>query len=257
MKRLDILFRVLFFTFLCKIASAQTTDSTQNLTNFSGSVGITTNGFSIIPSFSLNSPAFISRLSWRKKRFSFEPDIRIVPDATKGGLLFWLRYRLIEKKKFSLRLGVHPAFNLVRKTVIDNGQSRTITEWLSFAAFEVVPNYQFSKNFGASIMYLEGHGLQSFGPKFTNVLFLNTSITNIGLSENVKLHLFPSVSFLYTDGYRGDYLTLTTTLAHNKIPFSLQSTINQTIKSDVPNNLNFMWNVGVNYNFNRDLKKVN
>lgn len=256
MKCLSVFFAPLVFVFSLQLATAQTTDSTQNITNFSGSVGVTTNGFSIIPSFSLNSPAFISQVSWRKKHFSFEPDLRLVPDATKGGLLLWLRYRVVEKKKFGLRLGVHPAINLLRKTVVDAGVSREITEMLRFLAFEVVPSYQVSKHFGVSAMYLEGHGLQSHGPQFTNVLFLNTAITNIGLGKNLKFNLFPSVFFLQTDGYRGDYFTATGVLAHKKLPFSIQSTINQTFKSDLPGNRDFMWNIGVNYNFNKNIKRV-
>jgi hypothetical protein len=238
------------------IAFSQETDSTSQLTTFSGSVGITTNGFSIIPSFSLNSPAVIASMAWRKKRFSFEPDLRLVPNATKGGMLFWLRYKLVQKNKFGLRVGVHPAINLLRRTVNDAVKSQEITEMLRFGAFEVVPSYQFNKHFGVSAMYLQGHGFQSHGPQFTNVLFLNTAITGIGLSENLKFNLFPSVFFLQTDGFRGDYFTVTGVLAHKKLPFSLQSAINQTIKSNVPGNRDFMWNVGVNYNFNKTYKKV-
>lgn len=256
MKRLHIYLYFLIFTFSCQSLWAQSADSTQSITQFSGSVGITNNGFSIIPSFSLNSPAVIANMSWRKKRFSFDPDIRLVPNGSKGGILLWLRYRVIENKKFSLRLGVHPAANLIRKTVLDVGVSREITEMLRFAAFEVVPSYQISKNFGVSAVYLQGHALQNFGPQFTNVLFLNTSITNIRLNDNWRFNLFPSVFFLYSDGYRGDYLTVTGILTHKKLPFSLQSTINQTFKSDLPGNQNFMWNVGLNYNFNSNLKKM-
>jgi hypothetical protein len=253
MKKSILLFALLH---LSLSAFSQNPDSTQNTTTFSGSVGITNNGFSIIPSFSLNSPAVVTNLSWRKKRFSFEPDIRLVPNASKGGLLWWLRYRLVENKKFTLRVGVHPAFSLIRRPDTENGSNKDITEMLRFAAFEVVPSYQVSKKFGVSAMYLQGHGLQKHGPQFTNVLFLNTSVTNIGLGKNLKFHLFPSVFFLQTDGYRGDYLTVTGVLAHNKLPFSLQSTINQTLKSDVPANQNFMWNVTLNYNFRKTYKKV-
>ena len=84
------LFKVLTTVAICSIQAvyAQQADSTQNTINFSGSVGITNNGFSIIPTFSLNSPAFIILPSWRKKRFSFDPDIRLVPNGSKSGLFF-------------------------------------------------------------------------------------------------------------------------------------------------------------------------
>ena len=218
-------------------------------TSFSGSVGITNNGFSIIPTFSLNSPAFIANLAWKRKRFSFEPDIRLVPKLNKGGLIWWLRYKVVDKKKFSLRVGAHPAFSLIRKPVTDNGVDREITEVLRFFAFEAVPSYTVNKYLGFSAMYLEGHGLQNHGPQITRVLFLNTNITDLKLGEKLKLGLFPSVFFLNTDGYRGDYLTFTASVSHCQWPIYLQSTINQTFKSNVPGNKEFMWNVLMGWKF--------
>ncbi|MFN3489568.1 MAG: hypothetical protein ACK4YV_10565, partial [Emticicia sp.] len=179
------------------------------------------------------------------------------PNAEKGGLIWWVRYRLVDNKKFAFRIGTHPAFTLVRQTDTENGTTKEITEMLRFLAFEAVPSYQFNKKFGISAMYLQGNGLQKHGPQLTRVLFLNTNITNIGLGKNLYFNLFPSIYFLYTDGYRGDYLTVTGALLHKKLPFSLQSTINQTFKSDIPNNQNFMWNVTLNYNFSKVFKRIN
>lgn len=248
---------IICFSLVFSFAVAQSVDSTKNISSFSGSVGFTNNGFSIIPTFSLNSPAFVANLSFRKKKLSFEPDIRLVPTAEKGGLIWWVRYQLVDKKKFGLRVGTHPAFTLIRRTDTENGTTKEITEMLRFLAFEVVPSYQFNNKFGLSAMYLQGNGLQKHGPQLTRVLFLNTNITNIGLSKNLSFNLFPSIYFLYTDGYRGDYLTVTGALFHKKLPFSLQSTINQTFKSDIPNNQNFMWNVTLNYNFKKIYRKIN
>ncbi|GGD69284.1 hypothetical protein GCM10011514_36750 [Emticicia aquatilis] len=248
---------VVFFSLVFSVALAQSADSTKNISSFSGSVGFTNNGFSIIPTFSLNHAAFVTNLSFRKKRFSFDPDIRLVPDAQKGGLIWWLRYRLVDNKKFGLRVGTHPAFTLIRRDDTENGTTKEITEMLRFLAFEVVPSYQFNNKFGVSAMYLQGNGLQKHGPQLTRVLFLNTSITNVGLGKNLSFNLFPSVYFLYTDGYRGDYLTVTGALFHKKLPFSLQSTINQTFTSNVPGNKDFMWNITLNYNFKKIYKKIN
>jgi hypothetical protein len=251
MKHFYVLFISFFFTI--SLVLAQTADSTKSITQFSGSVGITNNGFSIIPTFSLNSPAAIINLAWRKKRFSFEPDIRLVPDASKGGMIWWLRYKIVDNKKFGLRAGVHPAFTLIKREDTEDGVTKEITEMLRFGALELVPSYQVSKKIGLSAMYLEGHGFQKHGPQTTRVLFLNTAFTDLGLSKNLRLNFFPSVFFLNTDGYRGDYFTLTTVLRHKKSPFSLSSTINQTIKSNIPNNKVFMWNVMVAYNFSKKL----
>ena len=169
-------FKILFFILIIsKTIFAQSSDSTKNISSFSGSVGFTNNGFSIIPTFSLNHSAFVANLSFKKKKFSFEPDIRLVPDAKNGGMLWWLRYQLVDNKKFGFRIGTHPAFTLIKRTDIEDGTSKEITEMLRFIAFEAVPSYQFNKNFGVSAMYLQGNGLQNHGPQLTRVLFLNSN----------------------------------------------------------------------------------
>lgn len=234
----------------------QVLDTTQVTSTFSGSVGITNNGFSIVPTFSLNSPAVITNLFFRKKRFSFDPDIRLVPDARKGNMLFWFRYYLVERQKFTLRVGAHPAFSFVRRTLVDNGQSRELTELLRFAAFEVVPTYRIKPNWSIGAVYLNGNGLQPYGPQHTNVLFLNTSLSNIRLSNQTRLHLIPTVFILNVDGNSGSYFSGTAILSRKDLPFTLQSTINQTFTSDIPGNQNFMWNVLLAYTFNKKFKRV-
>lgn len=256
MKHISTILLAFFFAFVSQTSFGQSADSTQTISTFSGSVGITNNGFSIVPTFSLNSPAAIMNLYWRKKRFSFDPDIRLVPDASKGGLIFWFRYRLIEQKKFSLRVGVHPALTLVKRTITENGTNSEITEMLRFAAAEVVPNYQITPNWSVGAVFLHGSGLQKHGPQNTNVLFLNTSISNIKVGGDFRFQIIPMVYFLNTDGYKGNYFSATGILSHNKSPFSLQSTINQTFSSNVPGNQDFMWNAMVVYNFSRNFKNV-
>ncbi|AQG82604.1 hypothetical protein AWR27_20040 [Spirosoma montaniterrae] len=247
---------LLTFTLASLTGFTQSADSTQGLTTVSGSVGLTNNGFSIIPTFSLNSPAVIMNFYWRKKRFSFDPDIRLVPDASKGGFIFWFRYRLIEQKKFSLRIGVHPAFTLVRRTITENGISSELTETLRFAAAEVVPNYQITPNWSIGAVYLHGSGLQKWGPQNTDVFFLNSSISAIRLGSGFGLNLIPMVYLMYVDSHQGSYFSATAIVAKKGIPFSLQSTINQTFTSNIPGNQHFMWNVMVSYNFSKTFKQV-
>lgn len=247
---------MLLFISIPHSGHTQTTDSTEVTSTFSGSVGITNNGFSIVPTFSLNAPAAIINFYFRKKRFSFDPDIRLVPDARKGGMLFWFRYYLVEREKFTLRVGAHPAFSFVRKTLIDNGESRELTELLRFAAFEVVPTYRITPNFTVGALYLNGNGLQRYGPQHTNVLFLNTGLTNIKLGKQLRLNLFPTVFFLNVDGKTGSYFSGTVSLVRKDLPFTLQTTINQTFKSNIPGNRDFMWNVLLAYNFSKKYHRV-
>ena len=60
------------------------------------------------------------------------------------------------------------------------------------------------------------------------------------------------VYFLNTDGYIGNYFSPTGVSSKKNFPFTLQSTINQTFTSNIPNNQDFMWNVMVAYNFSKN-----
>lgn len=242
---------LIFFSNTLIFAQHQSIDSTQKPISISGSVGITNNGFAIIPTFSLNSPATVILLAFQKNKLSFEPDIRLVPNASKGGMVFWLRYKLIENKKFSLRLGSHPAFTYVKREISENGSKTEISELLRFAAYEIVPNYQLKPNWGVGAMFLRGIGLQTHGPQNTKVLFLNTSLTNLKLNENFRFNFIPVIYFLNTDGFKGKYFTATAVLANKNWPVTIQSSINKTLNSNIPGNKDFLWNVMLNYNFGK------
>jgi hypothetical protein len=234
----------------------QKLDTTKAPTVFSGKLGLTTNGFSIIPTFSLNSPAFITLLSWRKKRFSIDPDIRMTPNLKRGGIVLWFRYYPVERPKFTLRVGAHPALNIQQRTIVDNGDTSKISQMRRFLAWEVSPSFRLSKNFYVSLYYLQGNGLQKDGPQTTHFVNLNAAIANIRLANRIRLAIFPAVYYLYLDGNDGWYFTENIILSHTKFPFSLESAINQTFTSNIPGNRNFMWNVSINYNFRKVLGRV-
>jgi hypothetical protein len=60
--------------------------------------------------------------------------------------------------------------------------------------------------------------------------------------------LTPAVYYLYLDKKEGSYFTANGTLSHKKSPFSLQSTINQTLKTKITGGKDFLWNLALIYN---------
>jgi hypothetical protein len=232
---------------------SQQIDSIQKVTTFSGSLGITNNGFSIVPSFSLNQPAIAVLLSWKKSKFSIDPDVRLTFDGRKGSILLWFRYHAIEGEKFRLRVGAHPALNFQLREITSNGVPSEITQMRRFVAWEFNPSYQITKKWGIGFYYLQGNGMQKDGPQTTHFVNLNTAISKINMGKNIRLTLLPAVYFLYLDGFTGNYFTATGILAHTKLPLTLQSSINKTFDSSLPNNKDFIWNVQVNYNFRKNL----
>jgi hypothetical protein len=231
-------------------------DSTKHITTYSGSLGLTNNGFSIIPTFSLNSPAVIALLSWQKDKFSIDPEIRLSNDLKKGSILLWFRYYAIKKNKFTLRVGAHPALNFQLREITTNGTTSTISQMRRFLAWELSPTYHIKKNWSAGIYYLQGNGLQKDGPRTTHFVTLNTNISNINVGGNFRFMLSSAVYYLYLDGYDGRYITATGTLSNTKWPFSLQSSINKTFTANLPGNKDFLWNVSLNYVFRKHLMQL-
>lgn len=247
---------LLILSILCIVLKSEATDSIPTATTFTGSIGITNNGFSIIPIFSLNNPAAVIILSLRKNKFSFEPDFRLVPNVSKGGMLFWLRYHAIERKKFSLRLSLHPAFSFIRRTVMEDGKEIEITEMLRFLTSEIVPVYKITPDWNISASYLQGNGLQNHGPQTSHVLFLNTSVSNMNIGGNFRFQIIPSVYYLFLDDAVGKYVTATGIVSHKKSPFTLSSTFNKTLKSDIAGNKDFLWNITLGYNFSKRYVRI-
>ena len=241
----------LFLFLVAGIASAQQIDPAGKKTIYSGSLGVTTNGFSIIPSFSLNGPGLMALLSWRKNRFSIDPDVRVSPDLRKGGVLLWFRYEAVESKKFSLRVGAHPGLNLQERVLTDNGVTAKITQMRRFLAWELVPNYRITDNWSIGMYYLQGNGLQKDGPLTTHFVTFNTAISNIKAGKDLRLGFYPAVYYLYLDGLTGRYFTATAALSHQRLPLSLEYSLNKTFSSNLPGNKDFMWCLTLKYNFSK------
>ena len=248
-----LLYTFIVFSMTVNQATSQT-DSTKM--TFSGSLGLTNNGFSIIPTFSLNSPAAMIFLSWRKEKFSIDPDIRITPDGRKGGLLLWFRYHAINKKKFQFRAGFHPAMNLQIRKITENGVASEITQMRRFLAWELAPNIKLNKYFSTGLYYLQGNGLQKDGPRTSHFINLYTSLNGLPLGQKIKVSITPAVYYLKLDGYEGKYFTAAATFKHTDIPFSVQSAINQTLESNIPGNKEFLWNVSLNYHFLKNYRRI-
>ena len=230
------------------IHAQNNTTSVKPTTVYTGNIGYTNNGFSIIPSFSFNSPAITTQMSWKKDNLSVEPDIRLAPDGKKGSMLLWFRYAAINKGRFSLRTGIHPAVNWFPKQIIESGKSFEIYQLRRFIAWELAPNININKNINTGVYYLQGNGLQDDGPQTTHFVNLYFSVANIPLGDQLKLSLMPAVYYLYLDKKEGSYFTANGTLSHKKSPFSLQSTINQTLKTKITGGKDFLWNLALIYN---------
>ena len=245
-----------FWVFLAsQNAFSQTKDSLIVKSSFSGLLGATTNGLSIIPTFSLNAPALNFLLSVKKNKFSFDPDIRLTFDGKKGGMVFWFRYRPVQGKKFNLQLGAHPAYNFALRDITEGTKKSTITQARRFVAAEIFPSFRVSNKLGLGLYYLNGFGMQLDGPQDTRFIAVNANISGIRIFKDHTLQYTPQFYFLNIDRESGTYYTHTIGIASPKHPILIQSTINKEIKTNIKGSRNFTWNLSLFYSFNNKYGK--
>ncbi|MFC4218790.1 hypothetical protein [Flagellimonas marina] len=218
------------------------------LDDFKGMASVTHNGISLVPSFSLGDPALLFDLKFTKGKLSFEPDMRFALEGKPWSFLFWFRYKAVEKERFSLRVGAHPALNFRTVTVIRDGQPEEILESRRYLAAEIAPNYKLGENTGIGIYYLHGRGFDE-GVKQTNFLVLNSYFNNLNITKDLYFNISPQTYYLRMDDKEGFYAVGFVTLAKRDFPVSISAIFNKAIDTQIVPEDDFIWNVSVNYSF--------
>lgn len=226
------------------------------LDEFRGTASITQNGISLVPSFSLGDPALLFDIKMTKGKFSFEPDMRFALEGKPWSFLFWFRYSAVQKEKFSLRIGAHPALNFRTVNIIRDGQTEELLETRRYLAAEIVPTYKISEKVSIGMYYLRGQGFDE-GVKITNFLVLNSSFTNLYLTEQLYLNVSPQIYYLTTDDLKGYYVAGFLTLAKRDFPLSISAILNKAIDTEIVPEDDFTWNVSLNYSFGNGNKRIN
>lgn len=230
---------------------SQTTDSIKKISHFSGSISVTQNGISLVPTFSLGKPAAIVMLTTGKGKLTFEPDLRFALSGKPWSMLFWWRYKVTQNAKFRFTVGAHPAINFRTMRLPVNGDSTNVIVARRFLAAEFVPNYIISENISVGIYYLVSRGFDIATPKHTHFLTLNTNIRDIKIGNQLVAQIIPQFYYLRQDGVDGIYFTSTFNLAKSNFPISVQSIINKEIESEIVGTKSFVWNFSVIYSFNK------
>jgi hypothetical protein len=242
-----VLFCALVFP--CVIFSQEEKSKTKIIDDISGSVSVTNNGISLVPTFSLGDPAAQFNLKLAKKNFSFEPEMRFALEGKPWSFLFWFRHQTIKTEKFKMRLGIHPALNFRSVTVIENETERTLIESRRYLAAEVVPSYKLSENISIGMYYLISKGFDD-GLKNGHFLSLNMGFSNIPIAKNgaYYLNITPQIYYLNLDLIDGIYTSAFITLAKNEFPFSLQFIFNEKLNSNIVSK-DFVWNISLAFTF--------
>ena len=239
---------MLLFCFLglAYTSFAQPSDSTRSSSVLSGSIGVTNNGISLIPSFSLEKPAAIFNMSWQKGRFSFDPELTFSLEGKPWYQLYWLRYKLVSTPKFKLGAGTHLGLNFRSKFLPPIGES-IITE--RYLVAELSPTYSIAKRTSLGLYYLHGRGFDIGTNQALHFIGLNTTFSDISLAKNLLLSLTPQVYYLKAYGPEGFYFTSAFSLKMSNVPITLRSTLNKVIQTKIPGSKDFLWNLVLSYSF--------
>ena len=77
------------------------------------------------------------------------------------------------------------------------------------------------------------------------------SISNIPITKNIVARFGPEIYYLKMDDKDGLYLNTTLLVTRKNFPLSISALANRTLKSNIPADYDFLWNVGLIYSFNK------
>ena len=241
-------FLILCILTLMPAVMGQSTDSTEKINYFGGSVTLTNNGVSFLPSFSLGKPAALFNMKVGRK-LTFEPELRFGLDGKPWAFIFWWRYKFLRDRRFQIRVGAHPSILFASMPVTVDGVTGDKLIARRYIATEISPDFYITKKISLGMYYLKGYGFQDDAVKNTDFITLNAKFSDIRLSKKVSLGLYPQFYYLRMDETDGFYFSSTQALHIKDFPLSIASVINVPIESDVVGGQDFVWNVSLIYSF--------
>lgn len=249
--------RILMFVVLMavmKLVVAQEDENKFTNKHFSGSVWATNNGISLIPTFNLGKPAFMFNFSMGGEKLSFDPQLRFSMEGKPWSFIFWWRYQVVNNEKFRFKIGAHPAFSFKEINVVKDGEEMEIIRVRQYLAGELSPTFKLSEKVTLAPYYLYAHGVEDDITQHTQYIALQSSISNLQLSENLRFSLIPQVYYLRMDGLEGFYTASSFSLSLKDFPISASFMINQKIDSEITSD-DFTWSASLVYSFSNKLRK--
>ncbi|GMQ23362.1 hypothetical protein Aoki45_00440 [Algoriphagus sp. oki45] len=219
-----------------------------------GTITLTNNGISIIPSFSLGHPAVFFDLTMGGDRFSFDPMLRFGLDGKPWSFVLWGRYKVIKDRRFSLTVGGHPAFLFQEAQVMVDGKPEMRMVANRYVAGEINSSFKVSKDLTLRLYYLKGVGVQVMGPKSSDFLALSPEFPDIRLAGEFSMVINPQFFFLKVDENSGFYVNSGLTFKKGEFPVQFQAFANKKLNSTIPGD-DLVWNLSLLYKFNTSFSK--
>ena len=237
--------------------SAQENDSTiARINNFGGAVTIQSKGISTIPNLTLGKPAAIFDMKVGRK-LTFEPQFRFSLEGKPWAMVFWWRYYGSISNKFKVTL--HANHSLSYKSITSytsSGTSQEIIRTTRYLAGAIAPNYQINKYIGAGMYLFYTRGIEKYITRNTWMVSFRPAISNIPITKSIAARVGPEIYYLKMDDKDGVYLNISFLISKNNFPLSVSGLINKPLKSNIPSEYDFLWNVGLSYTFNKKYMEV-
>jgi hypothetical protein len=112
----------------------------------------------------------------------------------------------------------------------------------------LTPVFKVGKGISLGPYYIYARGLENDIVRNSHFVSFRVNFSNINLTDKLFMRLMAQAYYLKLDDTDGTYVNATLSLNRRNFPFSVSSTMNKTIQSNIPGN-GFLWNVNLTYSF--------
>jgi len=231
--------------------SAQKKDSTvAKINSFGGAVTIQSKGISTIPNLTLGKPAAVFDMKVGRK-LTFEPQFRFSLEGKPWAIVFWWRYNATISSKFRMVVSANHSLSFKSTTDTSSGTSQEIIKTTRYLAGTLAPNFQVNKYIGIGVFLFYTRGIEKYITRNTYMVSFRPTISNIPITKNIVARVGPEIYYLIMDDNDGVFFNTSFLISSKNCPLSLSALINKRLKSNIPSEYNFLWNVGLSYTFNK------
>lgn len=243
---------LLFLVGLSHFLFAQNEDSSApKINNFTAAVTIQSKGISTIPNLTLGKPAIVFDLKLGRK-LTFEPQFRFALDGKPWAMVFWWRYYETISNKF--KVTYHTNYSLSYKSITSytsSGTSQDLIRTTRYLVGAIEPNYRINNHIGVGMYLFYNRGLESFITRNTYMFSFRPTFSNIPITKNVVVVIAPEIYSLIMDKNNGVFFNSRFLISRKNFPLAISGLINKPLKSTIPSEYDFLWNVGLSYTFNK------
>ena len=226
--------------------------SSTKINSFTAAVTIQSKGISTIPNLTLGKPAIILDMKLGRK-LTFEPQFRFaLEDGKPWAMVFWWRYYHTVSNKLKVTYSTNYSFSYKSiDSYTSPGTSRNLIRTTRYLVGAIEPNYRINKYIGVGMYFFYNYGIESFITKNTYMVSFRPIFSNIPITKNVVATVAPEIYSLIMDKNNGVFLNSRFLISKKNFPLAISGLINKPLKSSIPSEYDFLWNVGLNYTFNK------